>query len=178
MGSRVMSVGSVAGLWRYPVKSMQGEEIDTATIAERGILGDRAYALIDRATGYVVSTKHPRKWGAVLACRAMFAEPPRPGAPLPPIWITLPDGTMVSSAQANVDQLLSQVLGRDVTLLAEAPASPVREANRSPIDGSASQEIIRHELMGLAAPAGTFFDYAPLHILTTATLSRLQALYP
>jgi uncharacterized protein YcbX len=65
-----------------------------------------------------------------------------------------------------------------VTLLAEAPAAPMREANRSPIDGSAPQEIIRQERMGLAAPAGTLFDHAALHVLTTATLDRLQALYP
>jgi uncharacterized protein len=178
MGSRAASVGSVVGLWRYPVKSMQGEEVDSATITQRGVLGDRAYALMDRATGYIVSAKHPRKWSAMLACRAVFAEPPRPGAPLPPVWITLPDGAVVNSAQANIDQLLSCALGRDVTLLAEAPPSPTREADRTPIDGSASQEMIRQEAIGLAAPAGTFFDHAVLHVLTTATLSRLQALYP
>jgi uncharacterized protein len=177
MGSRATSVGSVVGLWRYPVKSMQGEQIDSAAITERGVLGDRAYALMDRATGYIVSAKHPRKWSAVLACRAVFAEPPQLDAPLPPVWITLPDGAVVSSAQANIDQILSRTLGRDVTLLTEAPVSPMREANRSPIDGSASEEMILQEAMGLAAPAGTFFDHAALHVLTTATLSRLQALY-
>jgi uncharacterized protein YcbX len=114
----------------------------------------------------------------VLACRAVFAEPPQAGAPLPPVLITLPDGAVVSSAQANVDQILSYALGRDVTLLAEAPAAPMREANRTPVDGRASEEIIRQEPIALAAPAGTFFDHATLHVLTTATLNRLQALYP
>src|SRR5262245_25477470 len=114
MGSRAAHVGSIVELWRYPVKSMQGEQIDTAPIGERGVLGDRAYALMDRATGYIVSAKHPRKWGAVFACCAVFAEPPKPGAPLPPVWITLPDGALVSSAQPDVDQILSRVLGRDV----------------------------------------------------------------
>jgi uncharacterized protein len=178
MESRVAPVGSVVGLWRYPVKSMQGEEIDVATITERGIVGDRAYALVDRATGYVVSAKHPRKWATILRCRAAFAEPPQLGAPLPPVLITLPDGIVVSSAQPNIDQVLSRVLGRDVILLSEAPAAPMREANRSPIDGSTSEEIIRHEPMGLAVPTATFFDHAALHVLTTATLDRLQALYP
>ena len=178
MEGRGASVGSVVELWRYPVKSMQGEPIDTTAITERGVLGDRAYALMDRATGYIVSAKHPRKWGAVFACRAVFAQPPQLGAPLPPVWITLPDGAVVSSAEAHVDQLLSRALGRDVTLVAEAPAAPMREANRAPIDDPTSQEIIRREPMGLAAPDGTFFDHAALHLLTTATLNRLQALYP
>ena len=91
-------VGSAVSLWGYPVKSMQGEEIGTASISERGIVGDRAYALMDRATGHIASAKHPRKWGKLLQCRAAFTEPPRPGVPLPRVRITLPDGSQISSA--------------------------------------------------------------------------------
>ena len=43
-GSRV---GSVVALWRYPVKSMMGEELNATDVTERGLLGDRAYALVD-----------------------------------------------------------------------------------------------------------------------------------
>src|SRR5919199_3053577 len=129
-------VGTVASLWCYPVKSMQGEEVTTAAISERGILGDRAFAIMDRATGHIASAKHPRKWAGLVQCRAAFVAPPRPGAPLPPISITLPDGGMISSADPDVDRVLSRVLGRDVTLLATAPARPTREANRAPVDGA------------------------------------------
>jgi uncharacterized protein YcbX len=174
---QVKVVGSVVAVWRYPVKSMQGEELNGAAITERGVLGDRAYAIRDQANGHIASAKHPRKWSALFACRAAFVEPPQPGCPLPPIWITLPDGTVISSAQPDVDGVLSRALGRDVTLVAEAPAAPTREADRSPIDGEA-ETLIREEPMALASPAGTFFDYAPLHIVTTATLDRLQELYP
>jgi uncharacterized protein YcbX len=172
------TIGSIATLRRYPVKSMQGEELDVAEISGRGILGDRAYAIVDRETGFVASAKHPRKWSTLLACRAAFAEPPQPGAPLPPIWITLPDGQVISSAQADVDRILSRVLGREVALLAEAPAEVIREADRSPIEQIASGATIREEPMALAAPPGTFFDYAVLHILTSATLERLRQLHP
>ena len=58
-----MPVGSIAALWRYAIKSMQGEEIIRSAVTERGLLGDRAYALIDLETGHVASAKHPRKWG-------------------------------------------------------------------------------------------------------------------
>jgi uncharacterized protein len=44
-------VGSVATLWRFPVKSMGGEQLHVVEVTERGILGDRAYALIDKAYG-------------------------------------------------------------------------------------------------------------------------------
>jgi hypothetical protein len=166
----------VVAVWRYPVKSMQGEELNGAAITERGLLGDRAYAIRDLATGHIASAKHPRKWQTLFACRAAFVEPPQLGRPLPAVWITLPDGSVISSAQTDVDQVLSGVLGRDVALVAEAPEAPTREADRSPIDGS--ETLIREERMSLAAPVGTFFDYAPLHLVTTATLDRLQELYP
>ncbi len=178
MEHHARTVGSVVAVWRYPVKSMQGEELNATAITERGVLGDRAYAILDRATGHIASAKHPRKWHMLFACRAAFSEPPQPGGPPPPIWITLPDGTIVSSAQPDVDAVLSRVLGRDVTLVVETPGAPTREADRSPIDAPADQRVIKQEPMALAAPAGTFFDYAPLHILTTATLDRLRELYP
>ena len=47
------AIGAVTSLWRYPVKSMMGEQLETAYFTEHGMLGDRAYALIDRATGKV-----------------------------------------------------------------------------------------------------------------------------
>ena len=178
MGMPVAAVGSVAALWRYPIKSMQGEALESATITERGILGDRAYALLDRETRHIASAKHPRKWASLLACRAAFVEPPQIGTRLPPVSITLPSGDVVSSAQPDIDQVLSRALGRAVTLIAEAPAQPTREADRTPIDAAPSPTDIRAEAMALAAPTGTFFDYAVLHVLTTATLDRLQAVYP
>jgi hypothetical protein len=76
---------------------MQGEEINEAEITDRGVLGDRAYALMDRTTGHIASAKHPRKWSKLLQCRAVFVEPPQLGQPLPPVWITLPDGAVICS---------------------------------------------------------------------------------
>ena len=55
-------LGSVVSLWRYPVKSMMGEELHASEVTERGLLGDRAYALVDRADGKVATAKNPRKW--------------------------------------------------------------------------------------------------------------------
>jgi uncharacterized protein YcbX len=54
------AVGTVAGLWRFPVKSMRGERLERAEFTERGLVEDRAYALIDTDTGKVVSAKSTR----------------------------------------------------------------------------------------------------------------------
>jgi uncharacterized protein YcbX len=54
--------GSVLSVLRYPVKSMMGEELTVADVMEGGLIGDRAYALIDNGTGKIASAKNPRKW--------------------------------------------------------------------------------------------------------------------
>ena len=173
----LQNCGSVALSSRIHARSLH-RLINGATVTQRGLLGDRAYAVLDRETGFVASAKHPRKWGRLFECRAGFAEPPRPGEPLPPVWITLPDGDVISSAQPDVNLILSHALGRDVFLIAEAPAAPIREADRTPTGTSPLLEVINQEEMALAAPVGTFFDYAPLHIITTATVDRLRELNP
>jgi uncharacterized protein YcbX len=66
--------GSVVALWRYPVKSMLGEELNASAVTQRGMLGDRAYALVDRADGKVASAKNPRKWPQLFDCRAALSN--------------------------------------------------------------------------------------------------------
>src|SRR5712692_1247370 len=108
--------GSVVSLWRYPVKSMLGEELSATEVTQHGLLGDRAYALIDGADGKAATAKNPRKWPMLFGFRAAFIEPPRPGTNLPPVRITLPDGTTATSQQRDLNQVLSNALNRTVTL--------------------------------------------------------------
>lgn len=164
---------TVTGLWRYPVKSMQGEELNAAEMTERGIVGDRAYALLDRETGKVASAKNPRKWARLFDFRAAFVETPRAGAPLPPVRITLPDGTLTTSTDANVNMVLSEAIGRPVTLAATSPEAPALEEYWPDIEGLARRDEMTDEPM----PERTFFDAAVVHILTTATLDQLRSLY-
>lgn len=170
------SVGpsSVVALWRYPVKSMMGEELNAADITQRGLLGDRVYALVDRSNGKVVSAKNPRKWSKLFDFRAAFVEAPRSGQKIPPVRITLPNGTIATSGQSDLAQILSEVLGREVTLAATAPETPSLEEYWPDLDGLAHRETVTDESM----PAGTFFDLAVIHMLTTATIDRLRELYP
>src|SRR5918994_4961321 len=109
------ALGSVVALWRYPVKSMMGEELNAAELTEDGLLGDRVYAVSDTSDGKVASAKNPRKSPTLFDFRAALADAPRGGMAMPPVRITLPDGTMLSSEQPNIDQILSTVLKRSVT---------------------------------------------------------------
>src|SRR5579884_3824032 len=105
--SHLASRGSVAALWRYPVKSMRGEELDSSEVTERGLLGDRAYALVDVETGKVVSAKNPRKWPNMLDFRGAFVEPPSRSGPMPSARITTPDGAAVRTDDPGFDERLS-----------------------------------------------------------------------
>src|SRR2546422_2607593 len=184
-------VGTIRALWRYPVKSMLGEELDAVYLSEGGIVGDRAYALRDRETGKVASAKHPKLWPNLLGCRAEFVESPRPGDELPPARIDLSDGTSVMSDAADVDAVLSRFFGRDVELARAAPEDYTIDQYH-PDQENANPEGLRDEVTeeklgaaffnerGLpsAVPEGSFFDLFPLSILTTSSLDRFGELQP
>lgn len=171
-------LGAVGSLWRYPVKSMMGEELNAAEVTERGLLGDRAYALVDCADGKVVTAKNPRKWPHVFDFRASFIDPARAGARVAPVRITLPDGSMVTSEQDDCNQILSQALAREVMLdvigRGDEEAKTSAEEYWPDMEGLAFRETVTD----FDLPAGTFFDCAVVHLLTTATLDRLSELYP
>lgn len=168
------SVGCVVALWRYPVKSMLGEELNATMVTPQGVLGDRTHALTDTTTGKVLSAKHPRKWGSLFDCRAAFVETPQPNQPLPAVKITLPDGHEILSTHANLDPVLSQAFGQPVHL-SRPGNQPARYEYLWP-----AVEGLRHQnqVTDLDLPLGSFFDAAPIHLLTTASLNQLQALLP
>ena len=123
MNSTSAVVGAIVSVWRYPVKSMMGEDLNAAEVSERGLLGDRAYAIVDSSDGKVASAKNPRKWPRLFDFRAALASAPRMGAKLPPAHITLPDGALVDTDQPDLHRILSQALNREVTLGAIAPSA-------------------------------------------------------
>ena len=111
----------IDGLYRYPVKSMRGEEIDATIVGERGLLGDRAYALVDQETGKVASAKNPRRWGILFDFHAAFVDEPVADSDLPPVEITGPDGERIRSDEHDAHEALSRLVGRPVRLESRPP---------------------------------------------------------
>jgi uncharacterized protein YcbX len=178
---------SVVALWRYPVKSMMGEELNAAEVTKAGLSGDRVYALVDGSDGKVASAKNPRKWPTLFDFRAALADVPRTGTTMPPVRITLPDGTVISSEQRDIDQILSTALKRPVTLDIAEHDHQAGAPSSVPDARAATAEEYWPDMDGLdhrdtvtdfGLPQGTFFDAAVVHVLTTATLDRLRALHP
>ena len=185
--ARRTETAAVVSLWRYPVKSMLGEELRATQVTERGLLGDRAYALVDSSDGKVASAKNPQKWPHLFDFRATFIEPLDTSAKVPAVRITLPDGTEVISDQNDLNQTLSKALNREVTF-AVSELGPVADVQSSgPASRTAKAEEYWPDIEGLeyrntvtdfTLPAGTFFDCATVHLLTTATLNRLRSFHP
>jgi uncharacterized protein YcbX len=162
--------GRLAAIWRYPVKSMIGEQTPDADVGMLGIAGDRAYALIDRETGKVASAKNPRRWPNLFEFRAVFREPPSESRPRAAVQITFPDGTIADTDAPDIEARLAAAVGK-----------PVRLA-RSPVDGASAEGYwpdeewitARGETFEFTLPPGTFFDGASILLVTTSALAELS----
>ena len=173
-------VGHVRGLWRYPVKSMLGEQRERLDVDGRGVVGDRGYALWDADTCRVASAKNPSRWAALLTFRARYLAEPQPGETLPQVAVEGPlDGpaaptTSLTSNDPALVERLSQRLGRAVSLLDQPPAGASLEQYWPPVEGREFQNVTNE----LRLPEGTFFDACPIHAISTATLAELRRLEP
>jgi uncharacterized protein YcbX len=173
------NTGTVVSLWRYPVKSMMGEELNSSLVTERGLVGDRTYAVVDKQTGKVASAKNPRKWGKLFDFRSIFVDSPTDNVnDIPPVRITFPDGSNTFSDHKegdDMDSRLSEVFDREVKLMKSSSfKEPSYEEYWPDIDGLARRDQVTDEAM----PSKTFFDIAVIHILTTSSINRLRELYP
>jgi len=184
-------VGAVAELWRFPVKSMLGEKLDTVELTAGGIAGDRAYGIVDVATGKIASAKHPRLWPDLLRCRATFLAPPVPGAAPPPARIELGDGTVVRTDDPDVDAVLSRYFGRAAHLTTAAPADYTIAEYHPDVENlnpAGDRDVVVDQVLGSAffnsvglpsvVAEGALVDLFPLSVLTTSSLRTFAELTP
>jgi uncharacterized protein YcbX len=102
--------GAVQALWRYPIKSMMGEEVTETPVTERGLSGDRAYALVDEATNRAAAV---RTWASrLMSCRAEYLEQPQADGPVAAVRIRTPEGDELITTQADIEARLSELFDR------------------------------------------------------------------
>lgn len=158
----------VSLLRHYPVKSMLGVEIPHALVGPGGVEHDRALAVLDAETGLVATAKHPRLWRDLLKFSATISGTH--------VLITSPDGWTVEADDPRIDGLLSDALGRPVRLTRERPQDATVE-RPDPEDVLAYGVDARVDAptlqIGQGTPGTTFVDYAPVHVITTATLRQI-----
>ena len=170
--------GMVASLFRYPVKSMQGERVQFLDIQVGGANGDRAFALLDVDSGQVASAHHPDKWAALLHCQARWEDDH--------VLVTLPDGDTLGIGAA-LERRLSTLFGRTVMFIEQAPDGAQYEFQLADVPGTAPAPFVDYTLglagvstgrvgrlpIGMQAPQGSLVDVAPIHIITTSSLNAL-----
>lgn len=147
------------GLWRYPVKSLQGEAITTVHVVEDGIMGDRQWGILDRGTGRILTA---RRRPELLGASASLDD----GEPT----ITLPDGEVLAGVGEKTDRSLSKWLGSPVTLV-----SSMGRAGRAEYFADATDDT--SQPVEWTMPEGRFVDAAPVLVVTTSSLRTGASLY-
>jgi uncharacterized protein len=155
-------IGTVGALWRYPVKSMRGESLDEAWLTDRGITGDRVWAVRELERGGIMSA---RTFPKLLELRGRYEGEPAID-PAASIKIELPDGGTVLPDGPQVPAMLSKLLRRRVSL------QRVRIERLTPAELDA---IMRGEAY---PPHRDFFDEEVLHLIATGTLTFMHSLRP
>ncbi len=189
----------VAQLWRFPVKSMGGTEVDAVRIERRGVHADRLWAVRDVEKGVTASA---RRVPALLGCCARYLDEPGDDAGpgnVPGVVVTFPDGRELAGDDPAVNEALSDLVGREMRLVALRPAHDTSQhrmsVQASKANFSASQVrqdlnlgetdalpdtsmFTTRQIMTLArytTPPGTFVDLSPVHLLSTASLRDLAS---
>ena len=189
-----MSIGQVSALWRYPVKSLGGEQVEQVDVGPRGLLGDRLWAVRDLERDVTASA---RRIPALLTATARYVNPVASDAGpgnAPEVEITFPDGNVLSSSDDGVHAKLSELAGRDVRLTALPPADDTslhRLSRQERSDMSAASlrtdfgvaedeklpDVSMFRMSDLATfarystPPGMFVDLAPVHVMSQTSLA-------
>ena len=114
-------IGTLAGVRRYPVKSMAGEDLAEARVTYAGILGDRVYAFIDTNNKSDFPWMTGRQGHEMILLRPRFVEPLKAGDQIPhaeqyAVEVTTPEGEKFRMGDGAFTRLLEQRFGRPLRL--------------------------------------------------------------
>lgn len=176
----------ITQLWRYPVKSMIGEQVDSVELNDLGVVGDRTWAARDLERGGIRGAK---KIGPLMRLAARDLGDGD-------VEITLPDGATVRTSDGDVDERVSAAIDHPVRLDALRPASDVEHYRRGAPDSDDMMAELRGvfgrldgeplpdlgifppEIIEFESPPGTYYDAFPLLVLTEQALAALGAALP
>ena len=178
----------VEQLWNYPVKSMIGSRVNDVVVSPLGIVGDRHWAIRDNERGGIRGAK---KIGELMQCAARLTDDNDAA-----VVITFPNGVEISSASLQINEVLSDFLGRSVLLESLPVDNSVEHFRRGPSDTDDIMQELRSvfgreeheplpdfsvfppEVSTLESPLGTHHDCWPLMVMTTSALAALRNALP
>lgn len=184
-----MDVGSLAAIFRYPVKSMAGEQLSASDIGQAGLIGDRAWAVRDEVRGGIRGAK---KIPALMQLSARYIEQPAAGRSTA-AEITLPGGTRISTGDVNVNAQLSDALAHNVSLWPLVSPDLLDHYRRGAPDNEDFEQELREifartpdeplpdlsvfppEVLEFESPPGTYFDAFPILLMSRRSLESMQS---
>lgn len=169
-----MDIGTVAELWRYPVKSMGGERLDLATLLTGGIANDRGWAIRETETGKVASAKNPRAYRTLLDFSAAAGDDSDSAL----VTITGPDDVTVRTTDPDHARTLSEAIGRSVTLEPAGDMDAVYESEWPDMEGLVISNLTLDLPVAMSTEKTSYVDLAALHLISSASLATLAALVP
>ena len=191
-----MRLGRITQIWRYPVKSMAGEQLARAQVGRSGIVGDRRWAVRNDSVGEIQGGK---KFPDLMRCTARFRREPRGDDDTPPpVGIQFPDGNTCGSDAPDVlgRRLLDVTEGTPCSVWPVQPAEAeafYRRKARTQEEAAADRAHNLQREAGEPYPdltgfppsifeftsiPGMYFDLSPLHLLTTASLAFMARCNP
>lgn len=105
---------------------MAGEQLQSSMVESLGLPGDRGWALRDETTGEITNGK---RFPLLMQCAARYRTEPA-GESIPQVDITLPDGSTTASDAADVNDRLSDLLRKPMTLWPRMPADNLEHYRR------------------------------------------------
>ncbi len=179
----------IAEIHRYPIKSMLGEQLERAELTEHGLAGDRGWALKDEVRGALTGAK---RFAELMSYAARYVEEPTAEQRSPAVEIRA-RGRTLSSADGNVNDTLSELLGHRVSLWPLLPPELEAHYRREPLPEGTDIETMLRQLFARTpeeplpdvsqfpeilatheSPPGTYFDAFPLLLLTRSALGELE----
>ncbi len=187
-----MQVAIIDEIRRYPVKSMAGEVLDAVDLTDRGLPGDRAWAVRDEERGGIRGAK---KIPGLMQLAARYAEAPAQEGSSP-AEITLPGGGVAQTGDPEVNERLSKAVDHRVSLWPLMSADHLDHYLRgAPTHDDMMQELraifarnedeplpdlslFPPEIMQYESPPGTYFDVFPLMLLSGSSMQEMNRRAP
>jgi uncharacterized protein YcbX len=134
-------IGKVESLWRYPVKSMRGEELDEAFAGYPGVYGDRVFAFKSSASPAGFPYFTARELRRLLQYRPRFRYPDKAARP---VNLTEADSKGAAALGADISELIVDIETPDgKTLAIDDPA--LIDRLRSEIDEKHQLTLLRSQ---------------------------------
>lgn len=187
-----MTIGTISGIYRYPVKSMAGESLDSVVVSAGGIPGDRAWAVRDEVRGGIRGGK---KLPGLMQFSAHYVNTPADSGSSPAV-ITFPSGDTAGTGSNDINEKLSEALAHEVSLWPLLSADMLDHYRRGAPEHEDMEQELREmfarepheplpdlsvfppELVEFESPPGTYFDAFPILIMSKASLASMQKTRP